>query len=254
MKILVCIKQVADMESRFEVPSGGTWFDETDLAFRINEYDEYAIEAAVQLKDKIEGSTVTVLSLGPQRAAEALKKALAMGADDAIHLLDAQGPERDSLQVAKAIYGAVKDSGFEVIFTGMQSSDRGSGQVGLLLAEMLGIDSVSTLVGLEYEGGTFKVERELEGGIRAQVEATAPVLLTCQLGLNQPRYPTLPNIMKAKKKPMDTQETAAAGEAALGTKEMGAPPKQGAAQFIEGEVSEQVAQVVEILKNKKLIG
>ncbi|MDT8447981.1 MAG: electron transfer flavoprotein subunit beta/FixA family protein [bacterium] len=255
MNILVCIKQVADMESRFVVPPGGSWFEETDLAFRINEYDEYAIEAAVQVKEKLgDAASLTVLSLGPQRSSEALKKALAMGADQAIHLLDPQGPQKDSLQVARAIHSAVKDKGFELIFTGMQSQDRGSAQVGILLAELLGIDSVSTLVEFSFEGGKIQGERELEGGIRAQVTLATPALVTCQLGLNQPRYPTLPNIMKAKKKPMETLEVSGTGEAVLGVKEIGAPPKRGAAELIEGDLSAQVAQVVAILKDNKLIG
>ena len=254
MKILVCIKQVADLESRFVVQAGATWFDEADLAFRINEYDEYAIEEAVKLKESLPESELVVLTLGPPRAAEALKKALAMGADRAIHLNDPKGTDKDSFSVAQAIAGAVQGQGFDLIFTGMQSQDRGSGQVGLLLAELLGINGVSCAVGFAKTEGGIRVERELEGGLRAEVALELPALVTCQLGLNQPRYPTLPNIMKAKKKPLETVELGAAEAPKVKVQGLNLPPKTGAAEFIEGDNATKVAKLVAILKEKKLVG
>jgi len=254
MKILVCIKQVADMESRFVVSEGASWFEETDLAFRINEYDEFAIEAAVQLKASLGEAEVTVLSAGPQRASDALKKALAMGADKAVLLLDPEAPKKDSWQVANLIADWAKPQGFDLVLTGMQSQDRGSGQVSLFLGELIGANSVSCAVALEASPGSIKVERELEGGLRAQVELSTPALVSCQLGLNQPRYPTLPNIMKAKKKPFETIEVTAALDPAQEVLWMGAPEKAGAAELIEGDLASQVERVVSILKDKKLVG
>ncbi|OGH02733.1 MAG: electron transfer flavoprotein subunit beta [Candidatus Lambdaproteobacteria bacterium RIFOXYD1_FULL_56_27] len=254
MKILVCIKQVADLESRFVVPAGATWFDEADLSFRINEYDEYAIEEAVRLKESLPESELVVLTLGPPRAAEALKKALAMGADRAIHLNDPKAQDRDSFSVAQAIAGAVKDQGFDLIFTGMQSQDRGSGQVGLLLSELLGINGVSCVVGFAKTEGGIQVERELDGGLRAEVALGLPALVTCQLGLNQPRYPTLPNIMKAKKKPLETIELGPQTAPRVKAQGLSLPPKRGAAEFIEGDNATKVAKLVAILKEKKLVG
>ncbi len=254
MKILVCVKQVPDMESRFQVQAGGTAIEEADLAFRVNEYDEFAIEEAVRLKEKLgEGSELTVLSLGPQRVAEAIKKALAMGCDQGIHILDTAS--RDPYQVASLIYQAVKDQDFEVIFTGMQSQDLGYAQTGLLLAELLGIEAVTTVVSFCQEGDGFLVQRELEGGQRMNLKLQAPALFTCQLGLNQPRYPTLPNIMKAKKKKITQLEAASLAPPAARsqTTSLRPPAKKGQAKFLEGDLGAMADQLVAELKAKSLI-
>lgn len=201
MKILVCIKQVPDLESRFKPDAAGVWFVDNDLAFRMNEYDEFAVEQAVRLKEQL-GDTpeVTVLSIGPDRVVEAIKKALAMGCDRAVHVQDPAVHLKDPWQIASIIAAYAKEQGFDLIFTGMQSQDRGSAQVGVYLAEQLGLACATTLVGFEYDNGTIIAKRELEGGIKGVVRLRTPALVTCQLGLNIPRYPTLPNIMKAKKK------------------------------------------------------
>jgi electron transfer flavoprotein beta subunit len=198
MKILVCIKQVPDMESKFKID--GTWYDSRDLAWRMNEYDEYGVEQAVCLKEQVAGSDLTVLSIGPARVKESIKKALAMGCDRGIHIEDDSVAERDPYTIASIIAEYARNKDFDIIFCGMQSQDRASAQVGILTAELLGIASVSTIVAFNYEPAAITVKRELEGGIRAMVSTAAPALFTCQLGLNTPRYPTLPNIMKAKKK------------------------------------------------------
>jgi len=208
MKILVCIKQVPDLESKFKLNAAGTWYSDQDLAWRMNEYDEYAVEQGVQLKEQAGGELV-VLSLGPERVREALKKALAMGADRGVHLQDDQAHEKDPAAIAAAIAGYAQGEGFDVIFTGLQSQDRGSAQVGLLLAGRLGLHAVSTIVGFSCDGTSATVRRELEGGLKAVVKTSLPALFTCQLGLNTPRYPTLPNIMKAKKKEILAQAAAA---------------------------------------------
>jgi len=201
MKILVCIKQVPDLESKFQVNAAGVWYDETDLAWRMNEYDEYAVEQAVQLKTQIgEEAELSILSIGPDRVKETMKKALAMGCDRGVHIQDAASFEKGPFEIAAVIAEFAKDKGFDVIFTGMQSQDRGSAQVGVLVAEMLGIAALTTVVECVYADATITAKRELEGGVRAQVRVATPALITCQLGLNTPRYPTLPNIMKAKKK------------------------------------------------------
>ena len=175
MKILVCIKQVPDMESRFKPDAAGVWFSESDLAFRINEYDEYAVEQAVKLKEQL-GDTpeVTVLSIGPDRVVEAIKKSLAMGCDRAVHVQDPTAHLKDPWQIASIIAAYAKDNAFDVIFTGMQSQDRGSAQVGVSLAEQLGIPCVTTLVGFEYADGTITAKRELEGGIKGDRQAEDP--------------------------------------------------------------------------------
>ncbi|HEY5974815.1 MAG TPA: electron transfer flavoprotein subunit beta/FixA family protein [Geobacteraceae bacterium] len=256
MKLLVCIKQVPDMESRFKANSQGVWFDETDLAWRLNEYDEYAVEQAVQLREQLgETAELTVLSIGPDRVVEAIKKALAMGCDRAVHVQDPAAATRDPWQIASIIAAYAKDQGFDLIFTGMQSQDRGSAQVGVTIAEELGYACATTLVGFAYGDGAVTDKRELEGGIKGVVKLATPALVTCQLGLNVPRYPTLPNIMKAKKKEiqviavddlLDQQPLAV-------TTSFHPPAKKGGGVVLEGDVGALVDQLLGILKDKTAV-
>jgi len=256
MKILVCIKQVPDMESRFKPDAAGVWFAETDLAYRMNEYDEYAVEQAVRLKEQLgDAPEVTVLSIGPDRVVEAVKKALAMGCDRAVHVQDPVVSLRDPWQIASIIASHACDQGFDLVFTGMQSQDRGSAQVGVILAELLGIPCVTTLIGFSYDNGTITAKRELEGGIKGVVRLKTPALVTCQLGLNTPRYPTLPNIMKAKRKEIVTLPVAELlrEESLAPTTGFYAPAKKGGGVVLEGEVGLLVDQVIGILKEKTAV-
>jgi len=253
MNILVCIKQVPDMEARFIPNADGTWFAETGLAFRMNDYDLYAVEAAVRLKEQLCGAPeVTVLSIGPDRAVEVIRKALALGCDRGVHIRDPYVTERDPWQIASMIAGYGRSRNFELIFTGMQSQDRGSAQVGVLVAEQLGIACVTTIVGFSWHNGTVTAERELEGGTRGVVRLKSPALLTCQLGLNTPRYPTLPNIMKSKKKEITSllsDATALPGRLSSVTGFIH-PERNGSGLVLQGEVSELADRVIAVLKEK----
>ncbi len=253
MKILVCIKQVPDMASRFKINGEGTWYDETDLAFRMNEYDEYAVEQAVQLKEQL-GNTpeITVLSIGPDRTVEMIKKALAMGCDRGVHIQDNASFRKDPWQIASVIAGFGRDKNFDLIFTGLQSQDRGSGQVGTIAAEVLGIPCVTTVVGFDFADGIVTAKRELEGGVKAVVKLKLPALFTCQLGLNTPRYPTLPNIMKAKKKELLSFPIADFLKEKELTSTTGAypPAKKGRGVVLEGDVNDMVGKLIGILKEK----
>lgn len=255
MKILVCIKQVPDMESKFKVNGDGNWYDSGDLAWRMNEYDEYAVEQAVQLKEQTKDADVTVLCIGPDRVKETMKKALAMGCDRGVHFNDDDSHMREPLEVAGIIAEFGKEKNFDVIFTGMQSQDRGSGQVGVLVAEMLNLPCITTIVDFEYDGGEIKVKRELEGGVRARVKTTTPAVLTCQLGLNTPRYPTLPNIMKAKKK--ELLSSPAADQLKVTSRQQTAsmyfPEKKGSGMILEGDVADLTDQLIKILKEKTTV-
>lgn len=256
MKLLVCIKQVPDMESRFKPNAEGVWYNEADLAWRMNEYDEYAVEQAVQLREKLgEGSELTVLSIGSDRVVEAIKKALAMGADNAVHVQDPASAGKDPWQIASIISAYAKDKDFDIIFTGMQSQDRGSAQVGVTIAEQLGYACTTTIVGFEYDGGNIRAKRELEGGIKGIVKLKTPALVTCQLGLNVPRYPTLPNIMKAKKKEIVAIPVAdLLKEESLATTASFHPPaKKGGGIVLEGDVGDLVDKVIAILKDKTAV-
>ena len=252
MKILVCVKQVPDMESKFKVNAEGKWYDDADLAWRMNEYDEYAVEQAVQLKEQVGEADVTVLCIGSDRVKEPMKKSLAMGCDRGVHVNDDASYTKDPFEIASIIAEFARDKGFDMIFTGMQSQDRGSAQVGVLAAEMLGLPSVSTIVDFAFEDGQITVRRELEGGLKAIVKTQAPALLTCQLGLNTPRYPTLPNIMKAKKKELLTVEVAdlLKVDAVQETDRMYFPEKKGGGLVLEGDAGSLADQLIQILKDK----
>lgn len=255
MKILVCMKQVPDMESKFKVNGRGNWYDEADLAWRMNEYDEYAVEQAIQLKEQVGDSDVTVLSIGSKRVQETMKKALAMGCDRGVHVNDDNAQQKDPFEIASIIAEFARGKDFDLIFTGMQSQDRSSAQVGVLVAELLNLPSISTIVEFAFEGGKVSAKRELEGGSKAKVSAAIPALVTCQLGLNSPRYPTLPNIMKAKKKEILSVDVAELlkVEARQETAKIYFPEKKGSGLVIEGEVGDLADQLIKILKDQTTV-
>ncbi|SHO44107.1 electron transfer flavoprotein subunit beta/FixA family protein [Desulfopila aestuarii] len=255
MKILVCIKQVPDMESRFKVAESGTWYDTTDLAWRMNEYDEYAVEQAVRLCEQEKDSDLTVLSIGPDKVKETMKKALAMGCSRGVHIVDHEAYSRQPYQKAAVIAEYARDKGFHIIFTGMQSQDQASAQVGILVAEMLGIPCVSTIVDFAYSDGKIEAKRELEGGMKARVTTTTPAVISCQLGLNTPRYPTLPNIMKAKKKELlaVSFEELLKVDPLQETIEMYIPEKKGGGMILEGEAGELANRLITILQEKTAV-
>ena len=226
------------------------------MAFRMNEYDEFAVEEAVRLKEKLGGEPdVTVLSIGPDRVGEVIKKALAMVCDRGVHVRDPESTSRDPWQIASMIAAFAKDKDFDLVFTGMQSQDRGSAQVGPLVAEILGLPCVTTVVAFEWADGLVTLRRELEGGLRAGFRLRCPAVLTCQLGLNTPRYPTLPNIMKAKKKEITLLQPGELGlPAALAvTKAFRAPERKGSGLILEGDVASLVDRVIALLKEKTAV-
>jgi electron transfer flavoprotein beta subunit len=254
MKLLVCIKQVPDMESKFRIGTDGLWYERSDLAWRMNEYDEYSVEQAVQLKEQT-GADLSVLCIGPDQVKETMKKALAMGCDRGVHIVDDNSQLKDPFEIASMIAEFAGDKNFDLIFTGMQSQDRGSAQVGVMVAELLSVPAVTTIVDFAFSGGKITVKRELEGGVKAKVETTLPALVTCQLGLNTPRYPTLPNIMKAKKKELltiaagDLRQTGALQE----TVKIEFPQKKIGGLFLEGEVADIADRLIRILKEKTAV-
>jgi len=255
MKILVCIKQVPDMESKFKIDPAGTWYDTADLVWRMNEYDEYAVEQAVQLKEKVGDADITVLCIGSDRVKETMKKALAMGCDRGVHVSEDAVWNKDPITNSGIIAEYAREQGFEYIFTGMQSQDRGSGQTGVLLAEMLGLPCITTIVDFAADGQEVTVKRELEGGTKAVVKVTGPAVFTCQLGLNTPRYPTLPNIMKAKKKELITVPAEQLQKVTVRqeTVKMSFPEKKGGGLVLEGDAAELAEQLIKIIKEKTTI-
>jgi len=201
MKIIVCLKEVPDMETHFRLNSTQTAIDREGIVFKMNPFDECSIEEALKLKEK-QGGEVILLTLGPESAKQTIRKGLAMGADRALHINDAAFENSDSLVVAKALAKAIQKLDADLILTGVQSEDGLNMQTGIMLAEFLGLPHASILTKFELLEGTkkAKVQRELEGGFLEECELDLPAVLTIQTGMNIPRYPTLPNIMKARSK------------------------------------------------------
>lgn len=197
MNILVCVKQVPDTETRIKIGADKKSIDPTDINWILNPYDEYAVEEALRIKEKQGNTTVTVISVGPERTTSALRNALAMGADEAVLVKTDQA--LDSLAAAKALSVAIKEMPYDLILAGKQGVDDDNLQVGPMVAELLNIPCVTYISELKLENGKATVKREVEGGMEV-VEATLPALFTAEKGLNEPRYPALRGIMMAKKK------------------------------------------------------
>ncbi len=257
MNIIVCLKQVPDTETQIKIAPDGKSIVTDDIKWIMNPYDEFGVEEALRIKEKF-GGEVTVVSLGPKRVTETIRTALAMGADKGILITDDALEGSDSLAVAKALAAAIKDLEYDLIFTGQRGIDEDQGLVGPSLAEMLGIPHVSLVVKVEVaeDGKSVKVERPVEGQTLV-IESPLPALLTAQKGLNEPRYASLPGIMKAKKKPLEEKSLADLGldpsefgEGARKLKilEITPPPERKAGKIIEGETpQEKAAELARLL-------
>jgi electron transfer flavoprotein beta subunit len=250
MKIIVAIKQVPLRDSPLHPASSGKWIDEADLSFEINEPDAYALEEALQLKEK-HGGEVVVLCAGPERAAQTIREALAKGADRAIHIAADDLGALDTLGVAKLLSAAVASEKPDLILTGLQSDDLGSGQTGVVMAELLGVPHSTIIMQAEVREGSIRVKRELENGWFQHIEMTLPAVLTMQSGSNKLRYATLMGIKKAKSKEIRTLTPAELGGAATAVatiEKVYLPQKSKQTQIFEGDPKTAAAQLVEKLK------
>jgi electron transfer flavoprotein beta subunit len=250
MKIIVAIKQVPVRDSQLRVDASGRWIQEEDLSFEINEPDAYALEEALQLKEK-HGGEVVALCAGPLRAAQTLREALAKGADRAIHIEEENLNALDTLGVAHLLAAAVKTENPDLILTGLQSDDLGNGQTGVVLAELLAMPSATIIMDVEKLDGSIRVKRELENGWFQRLTLPLPAVLTIQSGISKLRYATLMGIKKAKTKEIKR----------LGASDLGAPPQATAVlerlylpeklkqtQILEGDAKTAAAKLVEKLK------
>ena len=248
MKILVAIKQVPERDAGIAIAPSGRWLDETDLSFSTNEPDAYALEEALQLKEK-NGGEVVVMCAGPERVTSTLREALAKGADRAIHIEADDLGERDTLGIAQILADAVKAESPDLILTGLQSDDLGLGQTGVVLAELLGVPHATIIMQVEVVDGGLKVKRELEDGWFQHVQMPLPALLTIQSGGNKLRYATLMGIKKAKTKETKTvTPSTAAGARAVTLERVYLPEKQKKTEMLTGTPAEVAAQLVEKLK------
>ena len=199
MKILVLMKQVANKDAILRINKEGTWIEEADLSFEVNESDGYALEEALRIKEKVSGEVV-VVSMGPQRAKSVIKDALARGADRAIHILGDNVTHLSPFAAASALAEAIRDEQADLIMTGLQSDDYGYAQTGVILAEILGLPHATIVIEIDAGGEQLRVKRELESGWYQWYTMPKPALLTIQSGISQIRYATLKGIMAAKKK------------------------------------------------------
>ncbi len=254
MKIVVCLKQVPSRDANLRVNAASTWIEEADIGFEINEPDVYALEEALRLKEKL-GGEVIVCTLGPARAGQAIKEALAKGADRALHLEDSAFENLDAHGTARVLAAAVRRENPDLVLTGLQSDDLGFAQTGVILAEMLTLPHSTIVMEIQAEGDALKVKRELEGGWFQWIEMPLPAVLTIQSGINKPRYATLKGIMAAKKKPLqkltaaDLELNAEALKPRQVISRVYFPQKTAQTEFIEGSPREIAERLVDKLKN-----
>lgn len=244
MKIAVCICHVPDTATKIKIGNDGKSIDPTDVTYILNPYDEFAIEEALKTKEKV-GGEVVIISLGQESSKETIRKALAMGADSGILLKD-EG-NRDSFSLANALAAEIKAQGAELVFFGKQAVDYDNSITGQLTAEILGYNSVSVVISFNLEGNKITAEREIEGG-KEVIETSVPAVITCQKGLNEPRYASLKGIMAAKKKVIE-EKVAAIFENKLEIIQMNKPLGKQAGKII-GSDSSAVPELVRLLKEE----
>lgn len=251
MKILVCVKQVPAKDAPIKVAAGGTWIRE-DVAYETNEPDAYALEEALRQKEA-HGGEVVALTVGPARAAQVLREALAKGADRAIHAASEAAYQLDSYAAAEAIARAIAGEKFDLIFTGLQSEDYGYGQTGVVLAELLGIAHATIIMQVQPIEGGVRVKRELESGYFQYLNLPLPAVLTIQSGINKLRYATLMGIKQAKSKPLATVALEDLGVTPALNRQsvvkLYVPGKTKKTELLEGPAKEVAAKLAAHLKN-----
>ena len=262
MDIVVCVKHVPETaEAELKIDSSGKTIDKTGLIFDINEWDDYALEEAVRIKEK-QGGTVTAITIGSGDSDATLRKCLARGADTAIRLTDPKFEGSDGYAIAKILHSVIKNLHYDLVLTGMQTGDDGSAMVGPILAQMLGVTHATMVKKIELDSGTAKTDRELEGGLEEQLEIELPALFSVQTGLNEPRYVSIMGIRKAMQKEIKVMSLADTGLSENDVGEAGSwikieklyvPPVEKQAEFIKGSPEEVAAKIVEIVKARGLI-
>jgi electron transfer flavoprotein beta subunit len=260
MKIMVCLKQVPHQDARLDIDATGTWIKEDNVKFEINSYDTYALEEALRVKDAGEAE-VFVVSIGPDRVTQALRTALGMGADRAIHVKDPEADGCDALGIAKILAAIAKAESPDLVFMGLMSDDANFAAVPPMLAELVGMPHTTAALKVERANGTLTVDREMEGGAHEVVALQAPCVVAVQTGINQVRYASLKGIMAAKKKPLDVKSVAdlglagqvGASAAKVKVEQIAPPPKGDRAEIVQGSTDEVAATLVGKIKELGLL-
>jgi electron transfer flavoprotein beta subunit len=262
LDVVVCVKHVPETaEAELRIDASGKAIDKTGLVYDINEWDDYALEEAVRLKEK-QGGTVTAITIGTDDSDTTLRKCLARGADKAIRLTDPKFGGSDGYAIAKILHSVIKNLHFDMILTGMQAGDDGNAMVGPILAEMLKIPHATMVKKIELGTGTAIVNRELEGGLEEQVEVKLPALFSVQTGINEPRYVSIMGIRKAMQKEIKVMTLTDTGLAESDVGERGSwsriekmyvPPVEKQAEFLKGSPEEVATRISQILKSRGLI-
>ena len=253
MKIFVCLKQVPDTETKIKIASDSQSIDTTSIKWVMNPYDEYAVEESIKVRDANPGSQVWVVSVGPKkRTVEAIRTALAMGADEGI-VVDA--PENlDSFQTAKALAAVIQQEGdYKVIFTGKVAIDDNASSVSQMLAEFLQVPHATVVSKFSLNAENINVERDVEGGAKEILQLLAPAVVAANKGLNMPRYASLPGIMKAKKKTIKEVELASLNTGASAKTKivsLSLPPEKPTVKMLSGDVATQAQALVKALRDE----
>ena len=247
MIIAVCIKQVVTREWQVRVNDAKTWVRDSDASWELNEPDAYALEEALRLREK-HGGEVVVVSAGPARVTQVLREALARGADRAIHIDGADLATADGFGAADALVAALRDEKVDLVLTGLQSDDQGFAQVGVVLAEKLGLSHATIIMEVQVDGPTLRVKRELEGGWFQWIAMPLPALITIQSGINQLRYATLKGIMAAKKKEIRVVPAPAAAAPKQRITSVYMPDRAKKTRMIGGTPAEAAKELVRALR------
>jgi electron transfer flavoprotein beta subunit len=245
MRVTVCVKRVPSTTTRIRIASDGRSIDEGGVEFVLNPYDEFAVEEALRQAEKSSG-TVTVITFGPDAATKELRGCLAMGAHEAVHVA-ADATPRDALATAKVLAAAIRATNPDLVLMGRQAIDADQGQVGPMVATLLGFAALPDVVKLEIAGRVAKAEREVEGGLE-RFELPLPCVITCQKGLNEPRLPNMKGIMAAKKKTIATA-AAAAASATTTVQSLELPPERAAGKIV-GEGAAAVPALLKLLRDE----
>ena len=249
MKIAVLVKQVVGSESALKISQDQRWIDESSATFVMNPPDNYAIEEAMLIKEKLGLGEVVIVSMGPQRVQKVIREGLSKGADRGIHIETESLKEIDPLYTAKVLAETLRDENFDLILSGLQSDDSGMGQTGVLLGELLNMSTATLAIETDIDQNKIRVKRELESGGFHWVELEFPASISIQSGINQPRYPTLKGIMGAKKKEIKVIPAPQVGKR-QSISEIFVPKKSKETEFIETDIDSTVERIIEILKTE----